>query len=373
MSLRKEFIALAQSDGVNMSELCRRMEISRKTGYKWLRRYAQAGGQSLHDLPRRPHSSPQQTSREMEERIIALRQAHPTKGAHVLARMLQDRGYTGVPAKSTITAILRRHGLIDESEAAKHTPYVRFERAEPNELWQMDFKGHIAVQHHRCHPFTLLDDHSRFNLALRACANEQGNTVQDRLTHVPFRRYGLPQAMLMDNGSPWGSDSAHPFTPLTVWLMQLGISVHHSRPYHPQTLGKLERFHRSLKSELHLQAAPSPTSPTANVPSTPGVTSTTWSAHTMPWTSTPRSADTRPVVDLSPSPYPSPAIDYAPDDHVRSVDVSGRISFQGRPLRVGKAFTHKRVALRPTQTDGVWDVYFSVQWIKTLDLNEQNV
>ena len=117
--------------------------------------------------------------------------------------MLQDRGYTGVPAKSTITAILRRHRLIDESEAAKHTPYVRFERAEPNELWQMDFKGHIAVQHHRCHPFTLLDDHSRFNLALRACANEQGNTVQDRLTHV-FRRYGLPQAMLMDNGSPWG-------------------------------------------------------------------------------------------------------------------------------------------------------------------------
>ena len=141
MSLRKEFIALAQSDGVNMSELCRRMEISRKTGYKWLRRYAQAGGQSLHDLPRRPHSSPQQTSREMEELVVALRQAHPTKGAHVLARMLQDRGYTGVPAKSTITAILRRHGLIDESEAAKHTPYVRFERAEPNELWQMDFKG----------------------------------------------------------------------------------------------------------------------------------------------------------------------------------------------------------------------------------------
>ena len=70
MSLRKEFIALAQSDGVNMSELCRRMEISRKTGYKWLRRYAQAGGQSLHDLPRRPHTSPQQTSREMEELVV---------------------------------------------------------------------------------------------------------------------------------------------------------------------------------------------------------------------------------------------------------------------------------------------------------------
>ena len=320
MSLRKEFIALAQSDGVNMSELCRRMEISRKTGYKWLRRYAQAGGQSLHDLPRRPHSSPQQTSREMEELVVALRQAHPTKGAHVLARMLQDRGYTGVPAKSTITAILRRHGLIDESEAAKHTPYVRFERAEPNELWQMDFKGHIAVQHHRCHPFTLLDDHSRFNLALRACANEQGNTVQDRLTHV-FRRYGLPQAMLMDNGSPWGSDSAHPFTPLTVWLMQLGISV----PTADRTIPKHSASWNASTARSRascLQAAPSPTSPTANVPSTPGVTSTTWSAHTMPWTSTPRSADTRPVVELSPRPCP---IDYAPDDHVRSVDVSAHL------------------------------------------------
>ena len=249
MSLRKEFIALAQSDGVNMSELCRRMGISRKTGYKWLRRYVQGGGHSLHDLSKRPHTSPQQTSREMEERIIALRQAHPTKGAHVLARMLRDRGYAGVPAKSTITAILRRHGLIDEVEAAKHAPYVRFERAEPNELWQMDFKGHIAMQHHRCHPLTLLDDHSRFNLALRACADEQGDTVQDRLTHV-FRRYGLPLAMLMDNGSPWGNDTAHPFTPLTVWLMQLGVNVLHSRPHHPQTLGKLERFHRSLKSEV---------------------------------------------------------------------------------------------------------------------------
>src|SRR5262249_9640533 len=101
----------------------------------------------------------------------------------------------------------------------------------------------------RCHPLTVLDDHSRFALGLEACANEQGVTVQERLTTI-FRRYGLPRRMTMDNGSPWGNDSTHPHTPLTVSLMRLGIGVGHSRPYHPQTQGKDERFHRTLKVEV---------------------------------------------------------------------------------------------------------------------------
>ena len=369
VSERKEFIALALTDGANVSELCRRLEISRKTAYKMLRRYAEAGADGLHDRSRRPHTCPHRTSPEMEERIIALRLAHPKKGAHVLRRMLQNQGVTDVPAKSTIHATLTRHGLIDPAQSAKHTPHIRFEHPQPNALWQMDFKGHFVMQQNRCHPLTLLDDHSRFNLGLQACANERGETVQDRLT-TAFRRYGLPQAMLMDNGSPWGNDSGQPFTPLTVWLMHLGISVRHSRPYHPQTLGKLERFHRSLKSELlagrtfadleHCQRA-----------------FDTWrSFYNLERPHHALDLDT-PVSRYTPSPRPFPetlpALDYAPDDHVRSVDVSGRISFQGRRLRVGRAFTHKQVALRPTPTDGVWNVYFSIQRIKSIDLREQNV
>ncbi len=369
VSERKEFIALALMEGANISELCRRLEISRKTAYKTLERYAEAGEDGLHDRSRRPHTCPHRTRPALEERIIALRLAHPTKGAHVLRRMLQDQGHTDVPAKSTINAILKRHGLIDPAQSAKHTPHVRFERPQPNELWQMDFKGHFVMQQNRCHPLTLLDDHSRFNLGLQACANERGETVQDRLTAV-FRRYGLPQAMLMDNGSPWGNDSAQPFTPLTVWLMQLGINVLHSRPYHPQTLGKLERFHRSLKSELlagttftdldHCQRA-----------------FDTWRHfYNLERPHHALDLDT-PITRYTPSPRPFPetlpALAYAPDDRVRSVDVSGRISFQGRRLRVGRAFTHKQVALRPTRTDGVWDVYFSIQRVKTIDLRAQNV
>ena len=250
MSQREEFVALAQSEGVNMSELCLRSGISRKTGYKWLRRYLEGGEQSLDDLPKRPHHSPNRTGTKMEQLVVDLRSEHPTKGGHVLARMLKDSGHNGVPSKSTVTAILRRHRLIEPADSLKHKPYRRFEHQRPNDLWQMDFKGHIPVgSGGRCHPLTVLDDHSRFSLGVRACADEKTQTVHDHLTSI-FRRYGMPNTILVDNGSPWGSDFYHPFTPLTVWLVQLGVRVVHSRPYHPQTLGKLERFHRSLKTEL---------------------------------------------------------------------------------------------------------------------------
>ena len=284
MSQRKEFVALARSEGVIMSELCLRSGISRKTGYKWLRRYLEGGEQRLDDLPKRPHHSPNRTSDDMEQLVVDLRREHPTKGGHVLARILKDRGHNSVPSKSTITAILRRHQLIEPSESLKHKPYKRFEHERPNQLWQMDFKGHIpVVSGGRCHPLTVLDDHSRFSLGVRACADERTQTVHDHLTSI-FSHYGMPNTILVDNGSPWGSDVDHPFTPLTVWLVQLGVRVVHSRPYHPQTLGKLERFHRSLKTEL-LQEADTPTCPTARAASMDGETSTTSSVLITPWTS----------------------------------------------------------------------------------------
>ena len=111
--------------------------------------------------------------------MVELRREYPAKGAHVLARMLRDRRYDGVPSKSTITSILRRHGLIDPAESTKHKPFRRFEHERPNELWQMDFKGHIPISGGgRCHPLTILDDHSRFSLGVKACRDERTQTVQ---------------------------------------------------------------------------------------------------------------------------------------------------------------------------------------------------
>ena len=107
----------------------------------------------------------------------------------------------------------------------------------------MDFKGHIRLEQGRCHPLTILDDHSRFLLGLYACPDEVWQTVQAQLT-LAFRQYGLPKRMLMDNGSPWGDDRQSPHTILTAWLMRLDVAVSHGRPYHPQTQGKDERLHR---------------------------------------------------------------------------------------------------------------------------------
>lgn len=181
VSLKQEFVVLATQDGANLSELCARFQISRPTGYAWLRRYQEAGVAGLAEQSRAPTTSPGQTDPVVEAAVVALRDAHPTWGGRKLRARLAALGADGdpagvvdPPAASTITAILRRHERLDPAQAAKHTAWQRFEHPAPNELWQMDFKGHVALgSGGRCHPLTVLDDHSRFLLGLGAYADER--------------------------------------------------------------------------------------------------------------------------------------------------------------------------------------------------------
>ena len=366
MSQRKEFVSLAMVDGVNMSRLCRRFEISRKTGYKWLARVGAEGETGLADRSRRPRRSPRTTPRGLEEAVLQVREVHPAWGGRKLRVRLQAQGWTQVPAASTITAILHRHGLIDPGESAKHQAWQRFEAPAPNDLWQMDFKGHFALAPGRCHPLTVLDDHSRYALGLEACADERRDTVQQRLTAI-FRRYGLPRKMLMDNGPPWGAEGQADYTILTVWLLRLGVRVSHSRPYHPQTLGKDERFHRTLKAEL-LQYCQ-------------GLALVQCQPRFDAWRLTYNLERPHEALGLavpasryreSPRSFPEqlPAIEYGPGDLVRKVYETGRISFHNRFFRLGKAFRGESVALRPTVTDGLWEVYFGQHRIARINLRE---
>jgi transposase InsO family protein len=367
MSLRREFVLLADQPEANVSELCRRFRISRKTGYKWLARQETAGGSGLQELSRRPHHSPRRTALSVEQTMIELRQAHPAWGSRKLLRRLHDLGHEGLPAPSTGQAILNRHGCIAAQESGKHKAFVRFEREHANSLWQMDFKGHFALTDGgRCHPLTVLDDHSRFNLGLRACANERGSTVQEQLTQL-FERYGLPDSIGTDNGPPWGDSYEQPYTPVTVWLMRHQIRVWHSRPYHPQTLGKDERFHRTLKAEVlarhrlyDLHGAQQAFDGWREVYNFER-------PHDALEGATPA---TRYRPSLRPFAPTLPPIEYAPDCHVRKVDSNGHFSFQGRRLGISKAFHGYPIALRPTAKDSCWDVYFCHQKIKSIDLRE---
>src|SRR2546430_12356344 len=249
MSFRKEIIMLANQPDANIREIGRRFKVSSKTIYKWLNRFVKGGDEGLQDRSRRPHQSPKRSGKDIDLQVLKVRQSHPAWGARKIGARLKAIGESAIPADSTIHEILCRHGLVDPRESVKHKTWKRFEHAEPNQLWQMDFKGWFTVgSGMKCHPLTVLDDHSRFAVCLEACTNQRTDTVQHHLVDK-FRRYGLPEQMTMDNGSPWGNDAEHRYTPLTVWLIRLGIPVSHSRPNHPQTQGKDERFHRTLKAE----------------------------------------------------------------------------------------------------------------------------
>jgi transposase InsO family protein len=276
---------------------------------------------------------------------------------------LARHGWPVVPAASTISDVLRRHGKLDR-EGEHPGTQVRFERAEPNELWQMDFKGHFPLARGRCHALTVLDDHSRYALGIEACDDEQDLTVRDCLTRL-FRRYGLPFAMLMDNGSPWGDSGSQPFTIFTTWLMRLGIRVSHGRPYHPQTQGKDERFHRSLKAEVLDR------NNYADLPACQRAFDR-WRHiynHERPHEALGLNP---PGTRYRPSPRlfhePLPPIAYGPGDIVRKADSEGVISFKNKPIRIGKAFRQQLVALRPTIEDGIFDVHYCTQRIGQIDL-----
>lgn len=247
MSLREAFAAAALSGEESFAAVCRRYGISRKTGYKWMERVR--AGEPLEDHSRTPHRIANRTNAEMEALILACRAEHPAWGPRKLGRHLQNLGYRDLPCKSTIGNILLRNGCIDPEESEKHQAWNHFERPKPNALWQMDFKGEFRMLNgEMCYPLTILDDHSRYSLCVQACPNLRYENFYPIFRSV-LAEYGLPREILCDHGKPWG-DSKGGITRFEVQMMMLDVLPIHGRMIHPQTQGKEERFHRTLKAEL---------------------------------------------------------------------------------------------------------------------------
>ena len=260
MSQRREFVALAQQESANRRALCRAFGISPTTGYRWLRRYQAHGPAGLQERSRKPPRSPPRTASAIEQRVLQLRAAHPAWGGRKIRRRFQQQRVAPLPSASTSTAIVRRHDRLAPTTNSPQ-PWQRFERPVPNDLWQMDFKGHFPLlAGGRCHP-------------------------------------------------------------LTVWLLRLGVRVIHGRPYHPQTQGKAERFHRTLQTEV-LRDRTFPELATGQAPFTP------W--RTVYNCERPHEAlgDQPPVRRYQPSPAPLPS--GAAPDRVRPRSRGAAGASQGR-------------------------------------------
>lgn len=377
MSQRVEFCILASKSGSNVSDLCQRFNITRRTGYKWLCRYHEEGILGLENKSRRPDHFPSQTCKAIDQYVVGLRKEDPEWGAKKLHRILlthKDQGqytYDTVPCKNTITKILKRNGLISPNRSKQSEGFERFEYDYPNELWQMDYKGYFRLLNNElCHPLTITDDHSRYNICLDACKNQQEITVKQALINV-FIKYGMPYMILTDNGTPWGTtgndsdDGIRSYSALEKWLIQLNIRLIHGRPYHPQTQGKEERFHRTLKQELinyeqfrdynHCQERFNKWREKYNCIrpheainfKTPAELYRTSNRH-----------------------YPERIIPYEYDmtDVKRKVCDKGLISFKSKYIKVGKAFKGEYVALKEAQVKSTFDIYFCNQLLRTITL-----
>lgn len=364
MDRREEFVRFALCAWANLSALCRTFGISRKTGYKWLERARMEDGPaSFENRSRRPLSSPKRTPEPIEQSVLSVRDSHPAWGARKILHVLEREGLE-VPAASTVHAILKRYDRTRPS-AREGKPFVSFEKAQPNLLWQMDFKGQFQLGDGVwCYPLTIIDDHSRFSLCIEAVDNQKTGTVKEALKKT-FCAYGLPAAFYVDNGSPWGGGTPGQFTPLGVWLLKYGIRLIHATPYYPQGRGKNERLHRSLKAEVLAGK------PLANL-----IHAQKTFDH---WRGIYNLKRPHQALDMqvpasryqpSPRAMPSrtPTIEYDSRDIVRKVpDNAPFVSFKGRAWRVPKAFKGETLAIRQTNNDQ-YDICFGATTVAQIDL-----
>lgn len=255
MEQRVEFVLRARSGEQTHAALCREYGVSRPTGYLWLGRYEEVGSLSgLQERSRRPHHSPGRTERATEEQVLSLRDKTGW-GAPKLQVVLANKGVRLAPA--TVHRILVREGRVGGERRSLKKATKRFAREQCNELAQMDFKGEYKLQRRqKCYPLSLLDDCSRYLHGLWPLTSTAGEGVyRSLLGH--FREVGVPQAMLMDHGTPWFStQNQQGLTWVAVWLIKQGVALKYSGIGHPQTQGKVERFHQTLKARTKHRGAP---------------------------------------------------------------------------------------------------------------------
>jgi transposase InsO family protein len=372
MTERVSFIADLESSLFTMTELCEQYGISRKTGYKWASRFVAEGVGGLKDRSRAPKRCPHRTEDRVVEALLKLRRKHPRWGPRKLLAILRRRKPRwSLPAASTAGEILKRHGLVEPRRRRRrpqHPGRVQVEVQSPNDLWSADFKGEFRTGDRRyCYPLTVADRWSRYLLGCegkRSTAHEGVCPVFEQL----FCDYGLPKAILSDNGCPFGARSLCGLSRLSVWWIKLGIQPLLIDPGHPEQNSHHERMHRTLKAETTRP-------PAANL------------AAQQPLFDTFRqefneqrpheSLDQRPPAELyepSPRPYPDrvPEVEYPGHYEVRQVRHDGYVRWRGQPLFVSEVLGREPVGLEEVD-DGIWSLYFGPLLLARFDERERRL
>jgi transposase InsO family protein len=360
---RIAFVHRVLDQGVCIAQACREFGIARKTGHKWLNRYRQRPQEPLADRSRRPRHSPQGTSADVVEKILAVRDAHHWGAAKIHA-YLATRGVR-LPSERTVHAILVRNDRLKPPEA--DPPTQRFERTRPNELWQLDFKGPVEVQRQKAYPLTILDDHSRYLLRLVPCRDLRLTTAWDVLWEL-LEDVGMPEAVLCDNQFRPHASGLIGLGWFDARLIRLGIRPIHGRPYHPQTQGKVERLHRTLSEEA-----------------LPYVDRSNWERFGQKleqWRTATYNAIRPhqalemdvPVNRWRPSgrdrPAKLPALTYPPGSVLRKVQAAGWISFRSCRIRVGAGVAGDRV--RILERGRTLEIYYGVHRVRNVALASLN-
>ena len=358
--LRTAFVHAVRTANRSVAQAARDFGIARKTAYKWLKRFDDHA--PLSDRSRRPHKSPRRTPDTLEAAVLAVRDQYGW-GPRKIHAFLSNRSEPTPPIR-TIANILARHHRIHAQPAPAPTELQRFERAQPNELWQLDFKGWIEIQRQHVSPLTILDDHSRFLLALRPCTDLTMSTAWNILWDT-MGAFGMPEAVLCDNA--FGNN--HPGCPGISWfeaqLLRLGIRPVHGRPYHPQTQGKVERLHGTLVAEVY------PRLDTSSLEAfTAGLDRWRQSVYN-PVRPHEALGDQPPSTRFRPSarvrPAQLPAVVYPDGALLRRVASNGLFWFRGRQVSAGHGARGEHVRIE--EADGCVLVFFASKEIRRIPLD----
>lgn len=257
MSQREEFVTLVHQRRHPITELCVAFGISEKTGHKWLSRFRHEGISGLADRSHVPHLAPHQISPRLRRSIVAAREKHPTWGPRKLRAILSRSSPEVVwPAPSTIGELLLREGLVHSTRRRRRAPLgaaldsLLTVAHSPNDVWSTDFKGEFRLGcGSYCYPLTVLDAQSRYLLGCRALLSTAGVTAKVVFSRL-FERFGMPEVIRSDNGSPFASATAlGRLSRLSVWWIRLGIRPERIGLGHPEQNGQHERMHKTLKAE----------------------------------------------------------------------------------------------------------------------------